>query len=274
MNFSAGAQSSALLWMVILGEIERPKNFLVLHADPGMENSETYEYLEYIRPFAEEAGCPIITVGGPDLYEDLVGLAETDKTRFDNPPYWTLNQGGSVGRLRQKCTQIYKIAPMDRYLRIYLEEHHGISRKSKRIGEGVVQKWIGFGADETHRVKPSKQKYVAFDYPLIRLGFTRAKLEEWYVDRDLPRPPRSVCNACFANGLETFKEMYKNRPDDWEKACKVDDSVRDWGQIGIDDEVFVSRSMTPLRRLPMVNFNPGGEEQPEVWSCDSGHCFL
>lgn len=38
MNCSGGVGSSAMLWMVLKGEIERPENLYVVNADPGMED--------------------------------------------------------------------------------------------------------------------------------------------------------------------------------------------------------------------------------------------
>ena len=147
LNFSGGKQSSALLWMVIRGEIKIDKSrFVVLNADPGMENSDTYKYVEKMRAECEKNGIDFVTVPGPDLYEDLVTLSNTDKTRLDNPSYWA-DKEGEPKPLMQKCTKHYKIAPMDREIRRILASKFGISRKSKRIGENIVNKFIGFAYD-------------------------------------------------------------------------------------------------------------------------------
>ena len=210
LNFSGGKQSSALLWMVLKGVIPRPKNFLVLSADPGMENSETYAYVERMQKLCAEADIAAYTVPGPNLHQDLVQLKSNKNTRVDNPPYWTLSEKGKVGQLMQKCTIYYKIAPMDRFLRAYMHEHFGISRHTKRIQHGFVEKWIGFSADEERRVKPSRQKYITFAYPLIELGYTNADVLEFYASIGEKPPPRSVCNACFANGTDHLEEMKRS----------------------------------------------------------------
>lgn len=272
INYSGGKQSSALVWMVLNGDLPRPKNLVVLNADPGMENSLTYEYHKTIFEACEAQGIPAYTVKGPNLYQDLVGLSATDKTRFDNPPYWTKSPEGKKGRLRQKCTGIYKIAPMDREIRRILEKQFGISQRRKRVPQGIVEKWIGFPTNEAHRIKPPSQKYIYFRYPLIELGMDSSDVVNYFIDKALPIPPRSVCNACFANGLSTFQEMYKNRPKDWEQAVTVDRAVRSLTQIGIKEEVFVSSALKSLEALATDGFNV--EADGDQYSCDSGYCFL
>lgn len=273
LNYSGGKQSSALLWMVLRGDLPRPESFLVLNANPGMENSGTYQYTDMMRVECARAGIEFITAPGPDLFYDLISVGTA--TRVDNPPYWTKSAKGKQGRLKQKCTAFYKVAPMDRVIRRVLEERFGISQKSKRLPEGCVEKWIGFTLDEVSRMKPSSQKYVQFTYPLIDLGMGNEATLRYLTDNDLPVPPRSVCNACFANGLQTFKEMHDNRPADWAQAVLVDEAVRDLSGVGVGDPVFVSKTMIPLRELAERGFDLSDEtEDADGFSCDSGHCFV
>lgn len=271
LNFSGGKQSSALLWMVLLGELPKPDNFIVLNANPGMENSGTYEYVSMMFTKCRNAGIDAWTVEGPDLYEDLLELPHTNRTRIDNPPFWTKDGRGKLGRLMQCCTKHYKIAPMDRAIRIVLEERFGISRKSSHLGEGIVEKWIGFAADETSRVKPPAQKYVRFRYPLIEMGMTTEDVAKFFDENNLPVPPRSVCNACFANNVAYFKEMHDNRPGDWAQAVAVDNAIRDMTKFGVKYEAFVSKTLLPLEELAARNFQV--EDADEEGGCHSGYCF-
>lgn len=289
LSFSGGKQSSALAWMVLLKKrgllkaplsdlFSVPDNFLILNADPGMENKFTYAYVQMMQKEFEKDGLDFYTVPGPNLYDDIVNLTNTDATRLDNPPYWTKNiSTGKRGRLVQKCTGKYKIAPMDRFLRKYLHKNFGISLSSQVLRPDMVEKWIGFTYTEYQRVKPSNVIYIYFSYPLIDLKWSNEDVINFYKEYDLPIPPRSVCNACFANGLSTLKDMYHNRPDDWEQAVMVDESVRDWTQIGVKDEVYVSSSTYPLKDLAEVEFDLAKLEKnnlEEDYSCDQGYCFL
>lgn len=272
LNYSGGKQSTALLWMILREEIPRPESFLVLNADPGMENSATYDHVEAMRERCAVAGLAFETVEGPNLYRDLVTLRARKASRTATPPYWTKDpKTGKRGRLNQQCTEYYKIRPMDRAMRRALEERTGINRKSGKLPVGCVEKWLGFTYDEVSRVKPPPQQYVRFAYPLIDLGMTRAATEAYFAERGLELPPRSVCNACFANGPRTLKDMHDNRPEDWAQAVEVDEAIRDWTQIGIRRPVYVSDRLKPLQQLADEGFGLG--DDADGWSCDSGYCF-
>lgn len=273
LNFSGGKQSSALLWMFLKKDLPLPENFVVLNADPGMENSGTYAYVKLMKSECEKAGIRFITVEGPNLYQDLINLKSTSKTRLDNPPYWTLSEKGKVGRLQQGCTKFYKIAPMDRQIRKELFALHGISIKSKRIPENSVHKLIGFSFDEQHRIKNPQAKYTAFRFPLVEMGFTNSDVLAYFALNKLPIPPRSVCNACFANGLDTHKECFTNRPGDWAQTVAVDEVIRDLSQIAVKDRVFVSKTCIPLTQLAAQGFSLGSKEDDDEYACTSGYCF-
>jgi hypothetical protein len=285
LNYSGGKQSTAILWMILRGDLPRPEHFTVLNADPGMEDSRTYEHVQMMFEQCEMAGIEAFTVDGPNLYEDLLSLPERKIKSFKNPPYWTIPRNeeqailfegaarGKRGRLKQKCTETYKIAPMDRAVRMILERDHGISRKTSRIPENCVEKIIGFSFDEVSRMKPAQQKYVYFSYPLIDRRLGNDDVHNYYIENGLPIPPRSVCNACFANGIDHFKDMYENRPEDWNQAVSVDDIVRDGLMAqGVKDYVYVSGTCVPLRALAENGFDRDGIDAAN-WSCDSGYCF-
>ena len=90
-------------------------------------------------------------------------------------------------------------------------------------------------------------------------------------EKNLHIAPRAVCNACFANNVEYLKKMHDERPDDWQQAVAVDKAVRDWQQIGVKDEVYVSKSLLPLEELAAQNFGADEGEHDE-W-CQTGYCF-
>jgi len=270
LNFSGGQQSSAILWMILRDEIQVPDPFVVINADPGMENSETYVYIERMKKLCFKNGIPFIKASGPNLYQDILNLSKTNKTRFDTPPYWTKNKDtGKKGRMLQKCTQAYKIAPMDRAIRRILHAYYSINPKAGRF-DGYVSKYIGFTVDEQHRVSEPSQQYVRFEYPLIDLGFTKEDTKKYFEKIGEEPPPRSVCNACFANSVSYFQEMKKNRPADFEQAVRVDNAIRDLSQIGVRDEVYVLNTLSALEMLKQEEEIPDTED----WSCDSGYCFV
>lgn len=296
LNYSGGKQSAMLLWLVIEGTLPRPENFVVMNANPGMENTKTYDYHMMMQQVCVMEGIRYEAAPGPNLYEDLCKLPSGELARIDNPPYWTWDANGKLGKLKQSCTRYYKIEPMDRMIRKILQEMYGIHPRSGKLGKNVVEKWIGFAADEKQRVSESDVAYSYFRFPLIELGLTKADVERYYQLASRPEPPRSVCNACFANGLETLQEMHDRRPHDWAQAVRVDESVRDMTRYGVREKVFVSKTCIPLTQLADQHFKLTPRQlqermkKPKVacgqahitpmktnddeFSCDSGHCFL
>ena len=274
LSFSGGKGSSALLWLVLRGDIPMPPNFIVINADPGMEDSRTYAYVDMMEAECRKAGIPFIRTKR-NLYQEMLDLKKSGSTRFDTPPLWTRNrETGKRGRLMQKCTLAYKIAPMDRALRQWMQENIGVSAKTKNMGRDAVCKWIGFSANEWHRIKEAKQEYQYMEYPLITHGYTDAKIAGYFMQHGLPLPPRSVCNACFANDVAHFKDMHDNRPSDWEQAVAFDDEVRDLTCIGVKDECYVSSTLIPLRVLAETGFPQDADKNREDIMCHSGHCFV
>jgi hypothetical protein len=298
LSHSGGVQSHALLEMVVRGDIEKPFRFVVLNSDPGMEDSRTYELIRRAREMCRGAGIDYITAPGPNLYHDIVNSVSTGQRRIDNPPYWTAKiQGASkiplpemyefienlrstsgiepiIGKLKQKCTGLYKIAAMDRAMRAYMGQKYSVSDVTKRLRPGLVEKWIGFAADEWHRCSESDTKYIKLRYPLIELGYDKAKVIGYYIKNGINIGPRSVCASCFSNGLDFYSEMHANRPNDWSKAVEVDNAVEKWHLLGITEfPVFVSRSLIRLRDMPERGF---GIDDPalENQHCNSGACFI
>lgn len=271
LNFSGGKQSSLLLWMAIRGEIERPD---VVHtANPGMEAKASLAYVAMMQEECRKAGISAYTVAGPNLYQDLINLPKTHKTRFDTPAFYVLNPNGKEGKLKQRCTSQYKIAPMNRACRIELEKRFGIGRRSSKLPRAIVEKWVGFSASEIHRIKPPRERWSCMRFPLIDMGFTNEKVVGYFLKHDLPMPPRSVCNGCFANDLAYFKEMHDHRPEDWQQAVAVDESIRDWKQIGVKQPVYITRCCKSLKELAALGFNLPDRQQQMNLGCDSGYCM-
>lgn len=274
LAYSAGQQSHWILEMILRGEIPMPENFIVLNADPGMENAQSYDFVDSARQRCREAGIPFETARS-SLYHDLLTFKERGLTRLDLPPFWTRNrETGKKGKLLQRCTKHYKIGEMRRLLRAHMQHAHGVSAVTRRPKPVVC--WIGFSADEQSRANSCKSdvKYITIRFPLIELGMTKQMIRDCYRDRGIPSPPPSVCNACYANGLAMFEEMYLNRPDDWDQAVVFDEMIRDLSQLGVRDECFVSSTLIPLKDLPGLNFLKGQPELRQKHGCNSGACFL
>lgn len=300
ISHSGGVQSQLIVEMVLRGDIERPKHLVVINADPGMEDSRTYRFVRDTRRRCLDAGIDYINAQGPDLFRDIINTVANGATRIDNPPFWCFKAPQPFdslegmytqiaelrralpasefnkhrGRLAQGCTTYYKIDPMRRALRGYLEKKHGIKPGQLASRPGTVETWIGFAQDEWHRCSDSDVAYITLRYPLIEKLMSKKDCVGYFLGNKIPMPPRSVCNACFANGLDHYRDMYMDRPDDWAQAVEVDNSIERWHEQGITKyPVFVSGSLMRLRDMPAANFGSNDEDLTEH-HCNSGVCFL
>lgn len=271
LSFSGGTGSGAIAEMLLNGDLVCETPLLVCTADPCMEDSRTYDYVAEMAERFVEAGIEHHIIK-TDLYGNFLKAVEEKHSRFDTPPFWTKNRKtGKRGKMLQKCTGAYKIAPMKRIVRMVLERDFGMSAKGTPTKESV-RTWIGFSSDEVSRIKESDVKYTYMAYPLVAMKMTKADVFAYYGKIGRKLPPRSVCVACFANDLGHFKDMYENRREDWDKAVAVDDACRDLSSMGVNDECYVSSTLTPLRDLPRMGFVV--EDTPLFDAqCNSGYCF-
>ena len=272
LSFSGGTGSGAIAEMLLNGDLESDTPVLVCTADPCMEDSRTYDYVSEMGDRFREAGFEH-RIAKTDLYGEFLKAVKEKHSRFDNMPFWTKNRKtGKRGRLMQGCTQAYKIKPIRRIVREVLERDFGINAKGRPKPESV-RTWIGFSADEVSRIKESDVKYSYMAYPLVAKKMTKQDVFSYYRKINRPLPPRSVCVACFANDLNHFKDMYENRKEDWEKAVTVDDACRDLTCFKVNDECYVSSTLTPLRDLPKLGFVVENTPLFDA-SCQSGFCFI
>lgn len=279
--YSAGVQSHAILRMVCDGTIERPKRFAVIAADPGMESEVSISFRDNeAAALCNEAKIPFVVAQGPNLFHDITTLNQTSKTRMDTPPLWTDNGDGSKGRLKQKCTDRYKIQPINRAVRRQLLSLWGISTGRSgdcALAPGSVVRWIGFTADETDRrdalLRSKTQKFVRFEFPLIERGMLKSNVIAMYLEKGWRIPVRSMCNACPWHGLRSLKEMHDDRPSDWAQAVAVDESARDLTQISVRNPCYVSATLKPLTELAAMNFELPDAIENDLAQCNSGVCF-
>lgn len=280
--YSAGVQSHAILRMVCDGTIERPTRFAVIAADPGMESEVSLSFRDNeAAALCKEANIPFIVAQGPNLFHDITTLTQTSKTRMDTPPLWTDNGDGTKGRLKQKCTDRYKIQPINRAVRRELFRIWNIPTNRKgncALAVGSVVRWIGFTADEQDRadslLKSKHQKFVRFEFPLIERGMLKSNVVAMYLEKGWRIPVRSMCNACPWHGLRSLKEMHDDRPNDWAQAVAVDEAASDLTQIGVRNPCYVSATLKPLTELAAMNFELPDVVENDLAQCNSGVCFV
>ena len=223
-----GKQSSALLAMSALGEIERVD--CAIHADTGHENTFTYAYASRWTAWAEERGIKIITVHNKkpnEIITNRVG-GEIFIPAFTNTP------SSKSGQLRRQCTQRWKIAPVRRWLQ---------SNRNKE----PVEMWIGISTDEASRMKPSGVKYITNRWPLIELGMSRKDCERWLQDHGIEVPAKSSCVFCPFHNTNEWRAT-KKIIGDWNKVVDIDRRIR---KVRPPYDLFVHPSRKPIEKVDL-----------------------
>lgn len=171
ISYSGGASSEWLVEAVIRGVIHRPEHVAVFFADTGEEHLWTYRHVVEVEARAAKAGIEFVRCSrGQSLGDHLLEFAASagKKTRADFPPLYVLKDGGGVGRVMQRCTREFKVAPLRRAASAWLARL-GLPKR--------VEKWIGFGADEVSRALKAEAKqdvqWESLAFPAVRLGLTR-----------------------------------------------------------------------------------------------------
>jgi hypothetical protein len=237
LSLGAGMQSSCLLLMAQKGLVPRPVE--AVFADTGWEPAAVYEHLAWLR---EQTDIPIVTVQKGNLRDDALA----SKTAAWMPLY-ILGRDGSEGMLRRQCTQVYKIGPIRRRVRVLMKEH----------GATHVRMQMGISLDEAvERMKLSDVKYITNVYPLVDHLMSRDQCESWLereysitVTHPAEEVPKSACQGCPYLNDRRWRELRDNRPDEWADVVAFDAAIRrmnpDYG------DAFLHRQRVPLSEVDL-----------------------
>jgi hypothetical protein len=246
LSLGAGVQSTALLVMSAKGLHGVPKADVAIFADTQDEEPHTYELLEWCVDFGEKHGIPVRTPTKGKLSDGL--LKATDSGAFPTPPLYTVNPDGSHGFTRRKCTTIYKIGVIEREAKNLLGVKKGQRVKAK------VTSLQGISTDEIHRMKDSPHKWLTIRYPLIDAGLSRADSTRFMREGGYPVPERSACYYCPFHSPSVWQDMKVNRPETFERACQMDEALRDLSQHGFTGTMYLHASRVPLREVDFLRF--------------------
>jgi site-specific recombinase XerD len=187
LSLGAGVQSTTVLLLACDGVI--PRFDYALFADTGWEPRQVYENLARLRAHAENAGVPVRIVSAGNIRTDALDPAH----RFVSMPLHVLNADGSRGLARRQCTSEYKISPLKKAARQLLGYPH-----PRRVPRGVfVEQSIGISTDEFTRAKDSGVRYLRNVFPLIELGWDRARCIEYLAERGFGHTVKSACVGCL-----------------------------------------------------------------------------
>jgi len=207
VSYGAGTDSTALLPEAHRRGI-RPD--LIVWADTGSEHPRTVGYIEVMQRWLKSVGWPAITVTRwirkdgrfTPLHEQCEARRELPSAAY-----------GFAG-----CSGKWKRYPLDKLI-----DNHPAVRAALAAGE-VVERWVGYNADEAHRLHRLQAKEDAYTW--------RAPLVEWDIDRKdarriiqcagLPLPGKSACWICPHSKPAEVRLLQKEHPDLHARALAIE----------------------------------------------------
>lgn len=262
ISYGGGVQSTALLVLAAQRRIDFPL-FLMANVGDDSENPRTLEYVEqYAKPYAAAHGIELVEVQRrrrDGTTETLLQRLERAGSRSISIPVRMAN--GAPGN--RQCTADFKIKVIGKWLK----EHGATPDNPATVG-------VGISVDEIHRANNRRvEAHEVITYPLLDLGLRRTDCARIIREAGLPVPPKSSCYFCPFHRPETWQDMRREQPAEFEKACQLEDLLnarRD--ELG-KDHVYLTRFNRPLREaipdgvdlLPMFDESDG--------LCDSGWCM-
>lgn len=203
--YGGGTNSTAMLiWMHETGV--RPD--MILFADTGGEKPHTYEHVRVVNAWLESINFPqIITTwkrGRVYVGETL----EENCLRKKMLP--------SIAYGYKTCSQKYKIQPQDMYC------NNNTECKAVWAAGNLVDKYIGYDADEERRAKFSENEKYKFHYPLIAAGWGRDECVEAIARAGLPQPGKSACFFCPSSKKKEILDLRDQYPDLMKRALAME----------------------------------------------------
>ena len=187
-------------------------------------------------------------VGISNEEADLIGVRtmaeETHQVAWRN---WSIRRRKALnqddgGMLWRACTRDYKIMPIRRKTREIMTEH----------GAKHVRAQVGISTDERQRERESGVRFITNVHPLLDLGWSRKKCEEWLWAEFGIKAAKSACFYCPYRSNAGWNAMKRDDPEQFERACQYDEAIREaQGKkvrgAGIVGQLFVWRGFAPLR---------------------------
>lgn len=260
LSFGSGRQSSTLLAMGIEGVIRIDR---AIFADTQDEPKAVYDYLEMMMPLAERAGIPVDVVTAGNLREDSLHKPGW----LVSMPLHIVSEGRTPAMLSRKCTNGYKIRPIQRRL-----------RELGATAKNPTTLLIGISRDEAQRMKPARVKYIVHEWPLVDLRMTVTDCVRWLADHGYPEPPKSSCRVCPFRSDRSWRAMRDEAPADFASAVEFDQQVRHAAQLKVPTQAYLHRSLNPL---DMVDLSTPRERSAaagqldlfEAGECDGFSCM-
>lgn len=243
LSLGAGVQSTALLVMSALRLHGCPRADAAIFADTGDEPAWVYDHLEKLTTWAADHGLAVHATAKGRLSQDVEDRLTGKKKRFAAIPAWTRGRDGRAAPLRRQCTREYKIEPLEKKVRELL------GYKKYQRNKHKVACLLGISTDEIGRVKPSRTHWITNLFPLIDARLSRDDCARVIEEAGLPVPKKSACVFCPYHDDRYWHDLKANHPDEFVRAVAFDRTVRDMTKTGIEQPVFLHRSLQPLEQI-------------------------
>jgi len=265
MSFGAGVQSTTLAYLAMrcddrLLSVTSRVPGLYVFADTGDEPRAVYSHFETMRLLIESSGSQLDAVSrGQGLAEHVEEKILAGKGGISSPPMWVAtDDGGDSLPLRRGCTQDFKSKPIDKHLKAAF----GVPRGYK--GEALLEQWLGISADESSRMRDSREQWRRFRYPLIEMGWKRSHCID-FLDSIGVSAPRSACVFCPFHNRQEWKALMAD-PVERKRIVAFERMARKgWsekGAFGTRTEPFLHRSRVPIDE---VDFDAGQLTLYSMW---------
>lgn len=149
------------------------------------------------------------------------------------------------------CSQRFKIQPQDKYLKKWILKNHKIlcefggkiwnvsledylkdNPKDKSVHDTYrVKKYIGYDADESHRVTSYTDKNYDVYFPLIDFDWGRFECIERIIRSGLAVPPKSACKWCPSTKPWQIIELYEESTEEFYECIRFEDNAIGGGRM-------------------------------------------
>jgi hypothetical protein len=253
ISLGAGKQSSYMLLTALEGAFKYKPDFAIF-SDTGCEPDYVYSYVTWLKEYVKtKYNFDIVIVSAGNIVDDTLNYLDGKKSRVAALP---LRLSGNGGLIMRQCTNDYKIAPLRKHL------------QTIRNGN-KVRLWIGISLDEIERIKDSTVKYIENYYPLIENRIRIDQIINWFRENEMREPGKSACLICPFHSDNYWKVFKKQYPNEFEKACKFDDAIRNYPNL--KRQTFLSKHLKPLRE---IDFTQHPSLFPELIEECNGLCGL
>ena len=203
-SYGGGTNSTALLIECVSRCI--PVD-LILFADTGGERPETYAYVQLFNDWLLDNGMPgIVQVKTCNKLGKEITLEN-----------WCLENGAlpSIAYGFKSCSEKHKIRPINKYC-----NNNDQCKEAWKMGK--ITKFIGFDADESHRVKDFDDPKYTVKYPLVDWDMGRDECLQVICKAGLPQPGKSSCFFCPSMKANEIKKLRVTNPELIERALAME----------------------------------------------------